>query len=77
MGRSSCSKNSLQASAYALHGGEETVLPEMNLAREKFAWILFGKYIYVFGGTDITGPLNACERQVTAKVFNQYQRDDC
>lgn len=72
MGRSSCSKNSLQASAYALHGGEETVLPEMNLAREKFAWILFGKYIY-----DITGPLNACERQVTAKVFNQYQRNDC
>lgn len=68
-----CSENSLQVSAYALHGEEETVLPEMNLARDSFAWILLRNYIYVFGGFGITGPLNACERQVNSKVFNRYQ----
>lgn len=42
--------------------GEE-VLPEMNVARAESACVVFGKYIYVFGGTIESHQQSAtCER---------------
>lgn len=48
--------------AYDLKSREELVLPEMNFARENSVSILFGKYIYVFGGSDSSRGMNSCER---------------
>lgn len=49
-------------SVYDLNTGEEECLPEMNFARYSFASILFGKFIYVFGGCAGSSYINSCER---------------
>lgn len=52
-----------QVSAYNLNTGEEEILPEMFSGRKNFRPILFGKYIYVFGGFGESEVcINACER---------------
>lgn len=54
--------NYSQMSAYDLDSREEQILPEMNFARRLHASIVVGKYIYVFGGRNISGCTNECER---------------
>lgn len=48
--------------AYDLDSREEEILPEMNSARKRFSSLLFGKYIYVFGGVNSSRCMNECER---------------
>lgn len=55
-----------QMSSYDLITREEEILPEMNCGRAQFPTLLFGKYIYVFGGYGYESSkfraFNACER---------------
>lgn len=55
-------ENYSQVSAFDLNSGEEELLPEMNSVRRCFTSILFGKFIYVFGGWNGTEIMNKCER---------------
>lgn len=49
-------------SSYDLNSGDESILPEMNTAREGFTTLVLGKYIYVFGGNNGDGTISSCER---------------
>lgn len=51
-----------QGFALNMNSGGEAYFPEMITARADFASVIFGRYIYVFGGRDESGPMNACER---------------
>lgn len=54
--------NHAQVLSYDLSSGKEEEMPDMNIPRMDFVSILVGKYIYVFGGRNQTGPMSSCER---------------
>lgn len=66
-------ENYSQVSAFDLNSGEEELLPEMNSVRRCFTSILFGKFIYVFGGWNGTEIMNKCERWVCSHIQESIQ----